>query len=106
MVAEPGSYPRTGWTGLRLRRDWFWIWAFWLLTLTSAMDECVRLLEQALQHTMTELQSSQLRVTALESGAAGSQPPPPPSQPNTSLVDMRMLGKPAMFSGDRENWRG
>jgi hypothetical protein len=73
------------------------------------MEERLRLLEEALRQTMTALQDSQNRVTALEGGAGfppQQPPPPPPSPANTSLVDMRMLGKPAMFSGDRENWRG
>ena len=106
MVAEPGSYPRPGWTGLWLRRKkLFLVLVLLLLAPASAMEERLRLLEEALRQTMTALQDSQNRVTALEGGAGfppQQPPPPPPSPANTSLVDMRMLGKPAMFSGERE----
>jgi hypothetical protein len=109
MVAEPGSYPRLGLTGLWLRRKkLFLVLVLLLLAPASAMEERLRLLEEALRQTMTALQDSQNRVTALEGGAGfpPQQPPPPtPSPANTSLVDMRMLGKPAMFSGDRANWK-
>ena len=81
--------------------------SLWLLLVASGMEERVRLLEEALQQTVAALRDSQSRVTALES--AGPPPPPqatgsggsPAAAANMSLVDMRMLGKPAMFSGDR-----
>ena len=70
MVAEPGSYPRLGWIGLWLRRKkLFLILVLLLLTTSSAMEERLRLLKEAWRQTMTALQDSQNRVTALEGGA-------------------------------------
>ena len=88
MVAEPGSYPRLGLTGLWLRRKkLFLVLVLLLLAPASAMKESLRLLEEALRQTMTALQDSQNRVTALEGGAGfpAQQPPPPPPSPANTL---------------------
>ncbi len=66
-------------------------------------------LEAALQQTITALQASEARVVALESASAAvpNGPTPPAAAPpiGASLVDMRVLGKPSSFSGDRESWK-
>ncbi len=76
-------------------------------------------MEAALQQTIAALQASEARslasearVIALETTAAAHVPAAPPAQPNgagrpagASLVDMRVLGKPSSFSGDRESWK-
>ena len=73
-------------------------------------------MEAALQQTIAALQASEARsqasearVVALESASAAvpNGPVVPPAPPlGASLVDMRVLGKPSSFSGDRESWMG
>ena len=72
-------------------------------------------MEAALQQTIAMLQASEARsqasearVVALEATAAAAPngPVAPPAPPvGASLVDMRVLGKPSSFSGDRESWK-
>ena len=79
------------------------------------MEDRFQQFETALQQAIGTLQRSEARATAsdarvasLEGFAAAAsrqppqqQPPPPPNQ-GVPMVDMRALGKPATFSGDRE----
>jgi hypothetical protein len=76
------------------------------------MEERFNQMESLLQHTVTALQNSEARalaseqrVTALEASSSSSSAPAPATTATSSLVDMRVLGKPSSFSGDRESWR-
>ena len=68
--------------------------------------------EAALQQTIAMLQASEAgalaseaRVIALESATAAVPNGPAAPPVGASLVDMRVLGKPSSFSGDRESWK-
>ena len=110
MVAEPSSHPR------RIGLPFLVLFGAGLLR--RIMEERFAQMESTLQQTVFMLQSSEsraaaseARVAALESvagttsTAANGAAAPHPSAVNASLVDMRVLGKPSTFSGDREGWR-
>ncbi len=77
-------------------------------------------METLLQQTVGMLQNSEARAAASEqrvaalhaaanAAATATNGAPPPAthaaSAAASLVDMRVLGKPSNFSGDRESWR-